>query len=364
MAEFPAAYFDGVSPVRRKARVTLEPAGLAISHGESALQRWAFADARALDDIAGATRYGRFQGGADTGERLEVSNADANALLALELRAHAGEHADLRRDSGRIIFWSIAAAASLLLAAIFGVPALAARIAPLVPWRWEASLGRAIENEVIKTLANSDKYNFCEQPEGVAAFQKMLAALTARAALPGPVAVRVIDHGITNAFALPGGRVVFFRGLIDKAEKQEEISGVLAHELGHVAHRDTMQALIHAGGISFLIGTFLGDFTGSAGLILASKFLLGASFSRDNETAADTFGVGLINAAGGDAKALGAFLGRIAAMGKLERNLAMLLTHPVTDERVALIGRLARRDPLPPILTPEEWRALKAMCEK
>jgi Zn-dependent protease with chaperone function len=47
---------------------------------------------------------------------------------------------------------------------------------------------------------------------------------------------------IPNAFALPGGKVYLFDGLLAKAENPDEIAGVLAHELGHLKHRDGIRA--------------------------------------------------------------------------------------------------------------------------
>ena len=51
----------------------------------------------------------------------------------------------------------------------------------------------------------------------------------------------------------------------------DEIAGVLAHELGHLKHRDNMRGLIYNGGTSFLIGLLFGDITGSSALIFASR---------------------------------------------------------------------------------------------
>ena len=42
---------------------------------------------------------------------------------------------------------------------------------------------------------------------------------------------------MVNAVALPGGRIILFQGLIDKAKSADEVAGVLAHELGHLRRR-------------------------------------------------------------------------------------------------------------------------------
>ena len=166
-----------------------------------------------------------------------------------------------------------------------------------------------------------------------------------------------------NAFTLPGGRIVFMRALIEQAQSPDEVAGVLAHEMGHVAHRDAMRAVIHAGGISFLVGTLLGDFTGAGALVIGSKFLLTSRYSRRNETEADAFAIAVMTKAGGDVGALAQFLRRVARTPG-ERQLEILLTHPVTDDRVAAIERAAPAGQRRPLLDQAEWSALKAICSR
>ena len=69
----------------------------------------------------------------------------------------------------------------------------------------------------------------------------MVARLDADARLPYPLRVSVLDHGMANALAVPGGRILIFRGLLEAADNPEEVAGVLAHEIGHVAARHTAE---------------------------------------------------------------------------------------------------------------------------
>ena len=76
---------------------------------------------------------------------------------------------------------------------------------------------------------------------------RQLDAIVARlaAATPTPRTIRafVVDRKQVNAFAAPGGHVVLFRGLIEQAGNPEEVAGVLAHEIQHVAQRHATRAL-------------------------------------------------------------------------------------------------------------------------
>ena len=115
----------------------------------------------------------------------------------------------------------------------------------------------------------------------------------------------VLATPVPNAFALPGGRVYLFNGLLAKAQNPDEIAGVLAHELGHLRHRDGTRNLIYNGGTSFLIGLLFGDITGSSALIFASRSLVTASYSREAEQNADTFSIDVMHKLGRPTKPMG-----------------------------------------------------------
>jgi predicted Zn-dependent protease len=163
-----------------------------------------------------------------------------------------------------------------------------------------------------------------------------------------------------NAIALPGGRVYVFRGLIDKAENADEIAGVIAHEIGHVAHRDGTRAILEGAGLSFLFGMLLGDFVGGGAVVFAAKSVLQSSYTREAETAADSYGTDLMNKADADARALANMLEKIG--GATEPGMTILMDHPETKARVAAIRRNAASRPSSPLLEPSEWAALKKIC--
>jgi Zn-dependent protease with chaperone function len=197
---------------------------------------------------------------------------------------------------------------------------------------------------------------------GGAALGRLVQRLEAAAALPIPLTVTVIRQKDANAVALPGGHVYVFNGLIDKAENADEVAGVIAHELGHVAHRDGTRTVLQGAGLSFLFGMVLGDFVGGGAVVFGANTVLQMAYSRDVEAAADLYGVNLMQKAGGDARALGTILQRIA--GAIEPGFKILLNHPETKERVAVIMRAARPAAGAAILDASEWAALKAICGK
>lgn len=160
--------------------------------------------------------------------------------------------------------------------------------------------------------------------------------------------------------ALPGGQVYVFRGLIAKAETADEVAGVIAHEIGHVAHRDGTKAILQGAGLSFLFGMLPGDFVGGGAVVIAGKTVLQSSYSREAETEADAYDADLMNRAGGDTHALATMLDKIS--DATEPGMKILLDHPDTKARVAAINKLAATQPSSSFLDAEEWAALKTIC--
>src|SRR6185312_6087019 len=110
-----------------------------------------------------------------------------------------------------------------------------------------------------------------------------------------------------------------------KAENPDEIAGVLAHELGHLKHRDNMRGLIHNGGTSFLIGLLFGDISGSGALIFGSRTLVTSSHSREAEQNADSFAIEIMHRLGRPAKPTGELLLRVT--GKEGKGLSIISSH-------------------------------------
>ena len=207
---------------------------------------------------------------------------------------------------------------SLLLGAIFGVPALADRIAPLVPLSAERWLGEAVDRQARAMLDKGDGSRPFEcgggagEAEGKAALAKLIGKLEVMAALPIPLDAKVVRRSDANAVALPGGRIYVFQGLVDRAENADELAGIIAHEIGHVAHRDGTRSVLQAAGLSFLFGMLLGDFVGGGAVVMGARAVLQSSYSREVESAADRYAVDLVTRSGGDPRALGVVLDRIA----------------------------------------------------
>jgi Zn-dependent protease with chaperone function len=358
-------YFDGMTSARHDVTVALTRDGLQISAKDGGTQaNWPYDQIEGLTAPDKILRLGRR--GSAALERLEI--LDPALAAEIDARATYVDRSGLlqRRQRMSVIGWSVGATASLLVVAWFGVPAIAARLTPLLPATIELKLGDAVNMQVRGMLdtpkngAGFDCGTAASERPGRTALDKMVRRLEAVAALPLPLRTTVVRRTEANAIALPGGQVYLFSGLIAKADSADEVAGVIAHEIGHVAHRDGTQAVLQGAGLSFMFGMLLGDFVGGGAVVFAAKTVLQSSYSREAEVAADTYGTDLMNKAGGDAHALATILGKIG--GATEPGMTILLNHPETKARIATIDKLASVSQPLPFLEAGEWAALKQIC--
>jgi predicted Zn-dependent protease len=160
----------------------------------------------------------------------------------------------------------------------------------------------------------------------------------------------VIEDQQLNAFAVPGGSIYFFSGLLERAKSSAEIAGVLGHEIIHIKGRHMARSSgPDAASVLSLLAMVLLATNGSGGqaagvvgqAISATRQM---AYSRQLELEADTLGARYMAAAGFDPNGALAFL----KMLEEERSLnpinipAYLMTHPVTRERVANMEQVIR----------------------
>jgi len=347
-------YFDGTSSRRRVVKLAFAHA-LEISEDGAAPVLWAYDDIRQADSPAGLLRVSCLS--APPLARLEIRDAALESEIRLRC-ARLGENRIDGRAIGKIVGWSVAAVASIVLVVLFAIPLAADRLAPLVPKSFERRVGEASEVQIKALFGN----RVCNRAAGQAAYAKLMRKLRKAADLDNDVESAVLATDVPNAFALPGGKVYLLRGLLAKADNPDEIAGVLAHELGHLKHHDNMRGLIYNGGTSFLIGLLFGDVTGSNALIFASRQLVTSSHSREAEQNADTMTIDVMHKLGRSPKPMGELLYRVTGK-EGDKNLSILASHPLTEDRLQRMSGEDHPPSGPPLLSDKEWAALKGICD-
>ncbi|WP_442756368.1 M48 family metallopeptidase [Methylocystis sp. JAN1] len=349
-----ASYFDGYVEKRRAVDLVFGPA-LEIVESGALLAAWPYAEVRRLPPPGGVMRLKAL--GAPKGAWLEIDDLATRAEIERHCPLLAGEKAQPNREGRKRLAYGLAGAALFGAFLWGGVPRMAGIIAPVIPVEWEKKLGESADEEVRKTFSGKT----CAAPAGAAALKKLSQRLQDAAHLRLPATIEAIESKIPNAFALPGGKVYLLSGLLDKAESQDEIAGVLAHELGHLDHRDHLRRIVATGGTALLIGLVFGDVSGGSAMIIVGNSLFNAAHSRENESEADGFAAQTMAALGRPARPMGELLLRITG----ENNggpLSILQDHPLSEDRLARLAKATQGETAPPLLSAEEWKALKGIC--
>ncbi|MFC6999866.1 M48 family metalloprotease [Rufibacter roseus] len=155
------------------------------------------------------------------------------------------------------------------------------------------------------------------------------------------------DPDNLNAFATPGGHIYVFTGLIQYLDSEDQLAGVLGHEIAHADQRHTIKQLQKQYGISFLLSLALGDNSGELERITGQIIgqLAGLKFSRDYERESDDYSV--LYLGGTDYYACDGAAGFFQKMQNAEQRgnpPEFLSTHPSPGNRVQNIQTKAQQE--------------------
>lgn len=271
------------------------------------------------------------------------------------LRAVAGEAMRGRVAGWGLLLGSLATIALVALLAWWSLDALSAAAARRVPADWEDKLGKS----VIAQYRLGHEFMDDKQAK------KLLEPLTAPLVAAQPerkytLHFYVVNDPAINAFALPGGYVVINSGLILRAERAEELQGVLGHEISHVTQQHGLRAVIRSTGVYVIAQTLIGDASGLIALLAnAGPLLLNQKYSRDFEREADRKGYELLKRAQVDPRGMVDFFRTVLAEEKkqlakigddkarqaLESAQGFIGSHPETEERIATLQKRLAKEP-------------------
>ena len=148
--------------------------------------------------------------------------------------------------------------------------------------------------------------------------------------------IRVIqDDTILNAFCTPGGYIYIYTALIHYLESEDQLAGVLAHEIAHADKRHSTDALTRQFGLSVLFDIVFGKDKGQ--LVRMAAQIKSLQYSRSNETEADMASVEWLYKTAYNAKGAAGFFQKLIDQGQSAGTPQWLSTHPNPDNRVQAI---------------------------
>ncbi len=278
--------------------------------GESEPRHFPVNDLKVSERFSQATRIVQLPDGAV----LEVSDGVA---LSRVLAAAGRPDAIVTRwqHSWRMVLGALLLSVALVAAAyVWALPVAADYAARRIPASWTT----ALDDIVIGQLKLQESLKPSElSSERQHQLRLKFEALAAASASTNAPAVSVHFYRIgtmPNAFALPGGSIVFLDGLIAMAPDDDALAGVFAHELGHAQNRHGLRTLLRTAAVSAVAAWYFGDLTSLASAaVLVSQL----SYSRAFETAADDTAIALMQANHLDTQSLAELFRRMRDRGHL-----------------------------------------------
>ena len=289
--QFAGSLFDGRSSQKHLVDVELTPPAIILKAPGDKPIRWAYPQLHWAADT-GPFHIEHCAEGDEGLETLVVDDPDFyRSVLEIAPKSFSS------RENESKFNWKLYSVGILVLifsAYVFikTVPSfLADQMVEKIPIEWEVTVGQSI----LKMLPVAQK----PDPEVLKVLQGTVDFL--KQSLPGnpyELKVYVLPVEQVNALALPGGPIVIFEGLIDKAESPEELAGVLAHEIQHILLRHSTRGILRNLAKSMLVTLFLGDVNSvMEGIVQLAGQLETLGLSREMEAEADQKGMELILAA-------------------------------------------------------------------
>jgi beta-barrel assembly-enhancing protease len=347
-------YYDGRTAAVREVSVVATPGEVILRDATdtSLVARWPIVELRVLGDSEHEAVPLLVRGNDEA--RLAIEDTEQRRALSAVIPEVARLGAPRPSASGRALQF----AATLLVAVAILWVVLdigSGLIAPLVPYGLQTRVGEGVYSEMV------GQRPLCQGKEGLNAINAFANRLATEAGYDHPVSVRVVKGGPVNAFTLPGGILVFYSDLIDRAKDGNELGGVIAHEMGHVVHYHPIQGIARQYGIEQILKAITGGYSDIGTLGSGGSLLLALRNGRAFEREADATGVSLLEKLGLRADGMSRFFGEL--MKNDPHDMAAMAgiwsDHPPTQERIDA----TRRPPTgAPDFSDTEWRALRSIC--
>ncbi|WP_018342894.1 M48 family metallopeptidase [Cytophaga aurantiaca] len=277
--------------------------------------------------LAGVTlfKYGEFPH-----QSIEYSND----ILNVKIRAHYPtvefDKTDMFIETmnwKRISIVIATVAAFVVCSYLYFIPFLAVQVVQNMPASYDEELGEYVFEQMAEKLE-------------IDSFETVLVNEYAEKInfnTEYPIQIHVVKDATVNAFALPGGHIVVFEGILSKMQHKEELAALLAHEVSHVNHRHSIKAIAKSLSSYLFLSIITSDVNGITSVIVSNADMFNSlTYSRSLEEEADTEGLKVLYDNKIDQR------GFIYLFETLQKEsddgigaIELISTHPLTEDRIA-----------------------------
>jgi Zn-dependent protease with chaperone function len=323
------AYFiDGQTSKRRACLVTLQDNSISIVYHDDSLQKlnstWQV-DAILRQDLRSSSNYIKY---GDFPHQVLEFKSEQDLSRIIEYYPEALFHRSAYNKFSTF-GWKgmVSALVGVIIVAVFffiyGVPFIADSFARSIPKEYETYIGNNfrqtyLQYQTIDTLRSEQIQQFYNHMNLESDYD---------------ISVVVVDSKIINAFALPGGYIVVFSGLLEMLEEEDELAGLLAHEASHINERHSLRLISKDLAMYVLFASLTGDVGGFSSILIENSNLVSSlSYSRNFEKEADLEGFDLLVNSEINPKGMISLFAKFGSINsKMERELAKKMGMDSTD---------------------------------
>ena len=318
-------YFDGRSSKPYTVNITWQHNGLLIQYtsdsGEYVEQRWNREHIHHTQLSGGIVilRYGEifpFQ-------QLEVT--DGGFISRYRREYNTGFLSRISLTGVPLLFTLVAGVGiSIWLAYIFLLPLIADYGARVFPKEYEIEMGNKLYESIL-----SEEHIDTARTEAINLFFKQLDVKSEY-----PVRITVVKNEIVNAFALPGGGIVVYDGILKDMKSADQLAALLSHEYSHVELKHATRNMFRSLAGYIFISVLFSDVNGIAAVLVENAHQLrNLSYSRELETEADNNGLQILKKNHISAAGMKALFEQLKKENNVEVN-ELISTHPDLDNRI------------------------------
>lgn len=325
MTHIPASYFDGKTS--RVHRVSLSVNDGIASISGDAQRTSPISELRVSERTRNGFRKVTFPDDA----YLEINNAPEfdDLLAATGYRDSAVVR--MQQSWRNALIGLVATIAILVLGYLYALPIAADIVAKALPESVERSISKGTLEFLDKRVLAPSQLPAIRRDAITRKFQMMVPPK--EGAPSYEIIFRKSNIG-PNAFALPSGQIIMTDELVKLMSNDEQVIGVLAHELGHLHERHLMRRIVQSSAIGAVITVIFGDV--SSIIATVPTVMLDMKYSRDAEREADDYAIAMMKANGIQLSQLSDSFERMKTK-EGEAPPPYLSSHPSTDERIAHI---------------------------
>lgn len=330
-------YFDGKSAKKHNAELTFEKDFWNIQlldEEENSSIQWDIPNIHHSEMVANITifKYGNFPY-----QSIETSEPNLVRIIDKHYPNNSFFKSEYKwmhnKGLGTLLAFLLVIASLALATYKFVLPAIAEKVAEHFPQKYEIEMGETMYKNIVSG-EDLGQGTMIEVKEKSVLLNEFITHIDFQTQYP--IKISVIKDETVNAFALPGGRVVVFTGLLNKFKTKDQLAALLGHEIAHVSNKHSLKNIFRSLSGYIFLSLITTDFNAIATVIIENANQINnLGYSRELEAEADAVSMKVLKNNQLDSKGLLQLFEILEKSADSKTEIELLSTHPLTKDRIA-----------------------------